>query len=70
MPYDMQKLKKVPIDYDDEGNPIYNQPTESTPKAKKKAPMKKVNPRKAGGYLTTKGQKKRIIDEQLDYTLE
>lgn len=32
--------------------------------------MKRVDPGKAGSYLTTKGQKKRIIDEQTTYYME
>lgn len=39
-------------------------------KKKPKKKMKRVNPRKAGSYLTTKGQKKRIIDEQTSYYME
>lgn len=70
MPYDMQKLKRVPIAHDDEGNPIYNLPRE--PKKAKTGPkkMKQPNPKKAGSYLTTRGQKKKLVDKAFDYTME
>lgn len=65
-----RKIKTVqdlqPVAMDDEDMPKKKKKAKAKPKPK---PMK-LKKGRAGSYLTTRGQKQRILDDALDYTLE